>query len=234
MVGPADIVTIARGPAAPRIHVPIVYEDDAVIAIDKPCGLLSVATDEEKDDTAFTRLAAVLRARDAGRPFVVHRLDRDTSGLLLFARSAATRDRLQRTWEAVEKLYLAVVEGLPRQDEGSIENHLVEGKNLRVRIARPGGAAKLAVTHYRVLASRDGFSLVEVKLETGRKHQIRVHLASLGCPIIGDADYGARTNPARRLGLHAWKLAFDHPVTSKRTNLETPFPEELDRIIVRR
>ena len=231
-VRPGDSITIAR--AAEARHSPvdlaIVYEDDEVIAIDKPPGLLAVATETEKLDTAFTRLAAVLDARSAGRPFVVHRLDRETSGLLLFARSAEVRDRFQQAWDAVEKTYLAVVEGVPRPAEGTIENHLIEGMNLRVRVGRPGGAAKLAVTHYRLLASRGAHSLVEVKLGTGRKHQIRVHLAGLGCPVIGDPDYGAKTNPARRLGLHAWKLALAHPVTGESLNLESPLPAALKRL----
>ena len=232
-VRPGDNVTIARASAANPAHleVAIVHEDDSLIAIDKPSGLLAVATETEKLDTAFTRLAAALAARNAGRPFVVHRLDRETSGLLLFARSSEARDRLQQTWEAVEKTYLAVVEGIPRPAEGTIENHLIEGKNLRVCEGRPGGSAKHAVSHYRLLASRRAYSLVEVKLGTGRKHQIRVHLAGLGCPVIGDPDYGAKTNPARRLGLHAWKLAFDQPLTGQRLNLESPLPNALKRLV---
>lgn len=232
-VGPADRITLADA-AATREPIPrlaILHEDEHVIAVDKPCGLLAVATDAEKDDTAFTRLAAILNSRSAGRPYVVHRLDRDTSGVLLFARSAETRDRLQHGWEAVEKTYFAVVDGTPRDAAGTVENHLLEGKNLRVRIVQPGGDAKLAITHYRVLASRGPYTALEVKLGTGRKHQIRVHLASLGCPVIGDEVYGARTNPARRLGLHAWKLSFVHPATGNRVEIESPTPEVLKRFM---
>lgn len=230
-VGPADRITLASASTV-RNSLPqlaILHDDEHLIAVEKPCGLLSVATDAEKDDTAFIRLAAILKARNAGRPYVVHRLDRETSGVLLFARNQETRDRLQQGWDAVEKTYLAVVDGTPRPASGTIENHLIEGKNLRVRIGRPGGDAKLAITHYRVLASRGPYTALEVKLGTGRKHQIRVHLASLGCPVIGDEVYGTRSNPARRLGLHAWKLSFEHAAAGNRVEIESPIPDALKR-----
>jgi 23S rRNA pseudouridine1911/1915/1917 synthase len=208
--------------------VRVVYQDADLIALDKPAGLLSVATDGEKLDTAFARLRAVLAAGRDGRPFVVHRLDRDTSGLLLFARSAAVRDTLQANWDRVRKTYLAVVEGEPSPPEGVVRNFLTEGKDLRVRAsAGPRAEAKEAVTRYRVVGRRNGLSLVEVDLETGRKHQIRVHLAGLGCPVIGDRAYGAATDAAGRLGLHAWRLAFDHPTTGRRVELESALPEVL-------
>ena len=224
-----DRVEIAREGAAPtRPTVAIVYQDDAIVVIDKPPGLLAVATDAEKLDTAFVRLGGQLKAR----VFVAHRLDRETSGLLMFARTEAARDRLQRNWESLEKTYLAVVEGTPRPPEGVVENYLTEGKNLRVRASRTAGPdAKRAVSRYRVTATRDPYSLVEVALETGRKHQIRVHLAGLGCPVVGDADYGAATNPAGRLGLHAWRLALPHPVSGDRLELESPLPAELRRVV---
>ncbi len=232
---PGDRVTIGRERPAPdlsRAGIAVVFEDDALIAIDKPAGLLTVATEGEKHDTAFARLNDHLAARRAGRPFVVHRIDRDTSGLLLFARSAAVRDRLQADWPRVAKTYLAVVEGTPRPAEGMVDNFLAEGRDLRVRAVHPDrDGAKRAVTRYRVVRERGRYSLVEVGLETGRKHQIRVHLAGLGCPVVGDEVYGATTNPAGRLGLHAWWLAFDHPVTGQRVELESPLPERLRQVV---
>jgi 23S rRNA pseudouridine1911/1915/1917 synthase len=226
---PGDRVTIGPPPAVDltRAGIAVVYEDDALLVIDKPPGLLTVATEGEKTDTAFARLNAHLRDRRAGRPFVVHRLDRETSGLLLFARSAAIRDRLQAGWADVSKTYLAVVEGTPDPPEGVVDNFLTEGRDLRVR----AGGGKRAVSRYRVTAARGRHSLVEVELETGRKHQIRVHLAGLGCPVIGDTVYGAATDPAGRLGLHAWRLAFDHPVTGRRVELESPLPDRLRRVV---
>ena len=222
------------GDALRQVGVCIVHQDDDLIAIDKPSGLLSVATGSEKADTAFARLNAYLAARREGRPFVVHRLDRETSGLLLFARSAAARDRLQAGWDRVTKTYLAVVEGEPRPPEGTIRSFLTEGKDLRVRAsASPRPGAKEAVSRYRVVAARRGLALVEVALETGRKHQIRVHLAGLGCPVVGDTRYGATTDPAGRLGLHAWRLAFDHPATGRRVELESPLPAALGLVVGR-
>jgi len=235
-LAPGDRVAVATGAVAGSHRakpagVVILHEDDALVVTEKPAGLLTVATDAEKLDTAFARLLAHLADKKAGRPFVVHRLDRDTSGLLLFARTADARDRLQAEWDAVTKTYLAVVEGTPRPAAGVIDNFLTEGKNLRVRATPPGGDAKRAVTHYRVTATRGRFSLVEVRLETGRKHQIRVHLAGLGYPVTGDEAYGSATNPAGRLGLHAWRLALDHPVTRQRVEFESPFPEALRRVV---
>jgi len=233
---PGDRVSIARDAPAARpaglAGFAVAYEDAALVVVDKPAGLLSVATESEKTDTAFARLRAHLAARRAGRPFVVHRLDRETSGLLLFARSPGVRDRLQASWDGVAKTYLAVVEGVPEPAEGVVENFLTEGRDLRMRAGRrAGGSAKRAITRYRVVATRGRYSLIEVGLGTGRKHQIRVHLAGLGCPVAGDTAYGAATDPAGRLGLHAWRLAFDHPLTGRRVELESPLPEVLRGVV---
>jgi 23S rRNA pseudouridine1911/1915/1917 synthase len=126
-----------------------------------------------------------------------------------------------------------VTEGTPRPPEGVVENYLIEGSDLRVRVGRPGPDAKRAVSRYCVAGERGRYALVEVTLETGRKHQIRVHLAGLGRPVAGDRVYGATTDPARRLGLHAWRLAFDHPVTGRRVELESPLPPALRRVVGR-
>ncbi len=234
-----DRVTLAPAGAAraagelSRAGLSVVFEDDALIAVDKPAGLLSVATESEKADTAFARLAAHLDARRAGRPFVVHRLDRDTSGLLLFARRADVRDALQAAWDEVAKTYLAVVSGVPRPAEGVVDDFLTEGNDMRVRAGRDGTrpGSKRAVSRYRVVRVGERFSLVEVGLETGRKHQIRVHLAGLGCPVVGDPLYGNGADPAGRLGLHAWRLAFPHPVGGRRVELESPLPVGLRRVV---
>jgi 23S rRNA pseudouridine1911/1915/1917 synthase len=235
---PNDRVTISRERPAPSVHglkqsgIKIVYEDDALIIIDKPPGLLAVSTDTDKDDTAFVHLNADLESRKAGRAFVVHRIDRGTSGLLIFARSEAIRDALKANWPTVEKTYLAVVEGTPTKAEGTIENYLIERRDLRVKTCPPDRPdAKRAVSRYRVLKTRGKFSLVEVKLETGRKHQIRVHLAGLGCPVVGDRDYGAKTNPLKRIALHSWRLSFNHPVSGERLELESPLSPLLERLI---
>jgi 23S rRNA pseudouridine1911/1915/1917 synthase len=238
-IRPTDRITIARErsaasvPVLKRSGIVIVFEDQSLIVIDKPPGLLTVSTDAEKTDTAFIHLNADLQARQAGRAFVVHRLDRDTSGLLIFARTEAVRDALKANWPRVAKTYLAVVEGAPQPTAGVVESYLVEGRDLRMRTCRAERPnAKRAVSRYRFVNERGKFALVEVQLETGRKHQIRVHLAGLGCPVVGDRGYGANTNPAKRLGLHAWRLAFDHPVSGRRVELESPLPIALQRIVV--
>jgi 23S rRNA pseudouridine1911/1915/1917 synthase len=234
---PGDEVAIARAGSIVTDRsledagMSIVRDDDALIAIDKPPGLLSVATDAEKTDTAFARLNAHLTARKLGRPFVVHRLDRETSGLLLFARSSAVRDRLQANWDAVTKTYLAIVEGTPSPAEGVVESFLKEGRDLRVRTTRDSHGAQRATTRYRIVAARGRYTLMEVELETGRKHQIRVHLAELGCPIIGDPVYGSASDPAGRLGLHAHRLSLEHPTTAERLVLESPLPAALRRVV---
>lgn len=227
-----DQVTIGRSSLVRPSKITILHDDPALIAIDKPSGLLTVATDTEKLDTAFVRLKNELQSRQSGRPFVVHRIDRDTSGVVLFARSEAIRDHLQATWDRVEKRYLAIVEGSPPTDSGTIENYLLETKSLKMRgfpIPVPG--AQHAVSRFQVLSRRHAVSLVEVVIETGRKHQIRVHLAGLGCPVIGDRVYGARTNPAKRLGLHAVRLKLQHPTTSATLDIHAPYPPELARIV---
>jgi len=234
-VGPADRLSIVGRDAAVRAGagthgcgIPVVYMDDHLIVVDKPAGLLSVATDNNKTDTAFTRLKDWLTRTRSGRPYVVHRLDRDTSGLLVFARSPAAHDRLQHDWEDVSKTYMAICEGSPDPAAGTIDTFLEEGADLRVRV-RPtaGGHAKRAVTLYRVTSSQGGLSLVEVQLQTGRKHQIRVHLASLGCPIVGDRVYG--NGEGRRMALHAWRLEFKHPISSDTTTVISPWPDLFQR-----
>lgn len=227
---PADRIVVTAEGGTPRRATPppleVRYEDDALLVVNKPAGLLSVATDGEKEDTAFTRLAAQV----GERPAVVHRLDRGTSGLLVFARSPLVRDRLQANWADVSKTYLAVTEGAPHPSEGTIDNYLLEGDNLRVRAAAadtPG--AKRAVSRYRTLGTHGRAALVAVDILTGRKHQIRVHLAGVRCPVAGDRDYGARTDPVGRVCLHAWRVGFDHPVTRKRVEVEAPVPADVWR-----
>lgn len=237
-LSPGDRVSISRERPMPRPQgfkqsgIAIVFEDDALIVIDKPPGLLTVATDADKTDTAFVHLNAELQARKAGQAFVVHRIDRGTSGLLIFARSEKVRDTLKENWRDVEKTYVALVEGAPPRPEGVVVNYLEERRDLRVRTCeadRP--EANRAISQYRLVKTRGRISRVEVKLLTGRKHQIRVHLAGLGCPVVGDRDYGAKSNPVKRIALHAWRLVLNHPVTGERLELESPLPGALTRLI---
>jgi len=195
----ADALDTRLPPAGLRI----LHEDEALIAVDKPAGLLSVSTERERERTALVLLREHLsRPREAVRLWPVHRLDRETSGVLVFAKSAAARDLLQERWSECRKTYLALVEGRPRPAAGLIDEPLYEDQALFVRVGR-GPQSKPARTRYRTLESAARRALLEVELETGRKHQIRAHLAHLGHPVVGDRRYG---HAGARLFLHAHAL----------------------------
>jgi 23S rRNA pseudouridine1911/1915/1917 synthase len=225
-LAPGDRVELAS-PLPPPIPPPLrlVHEDDEILVIDKPSGLLTIATESEREHTAYRLLRTWFSRRGASSHlFIVHRLDRETSGLLVFAKSVAAKEHLQAQFavRAAERLYVALAEGVIRQDEGSFVSRLVETRALRVRIAERGGG-KEAITRYRVLERRRASTLVELRLVTGRRAQIRAQLAAAGHPIAGDAQYGSRTDPLKRLALHATRLAFVHPRGS-RVSFESPPP----------
>lgn len=221
----------ARAAARSQVSAPgrILLADEHLIAVEKPAGILSIARDPAADDTIYRRVNAYVRAASGGRAriFIVHRLDRAASGIMLFALSQEIQERLQRTWATTEKRYWALVEGCPPAQAGTIRSWLHENRVHRVYSAPRGPGARLAVTHYRVVRTQANRSLLDVRIDTGRKNQIRVHLSELGCPIVGDRKYGARTNPIGRLGLHAYFLAFTHPVSGERIRLRLPLPGPL-------
>jgi len=221
---------------APKFGIQLLYEDEAVLVIDKPAGLLTIGTERERTKTAYFQLNEFLRERNPDkkeRIFIVHRLDRETSGLIVFAKSEAVKRGLQENWNAVEKQYLAVVEGVPKEAEGTISGYLNETSTLRVYEGKASKKAKYAVTKYRVLKSGREHSLVEIDLETGRKHQIRVHFSGIGHPVAGDKKYGAETDPLKRLALHASRLSFTHPMTKKRMDFESKPPRAFEPLINR-
>jgi 23S rRNA pseudouridine1911/1915/1917 synthase len=219
-----------------RARIQPVYEDDSLIVVDKPSGLLTVATDRENADTLYVRLNEYLRGRESTQPrraFVVHRLDQDTSGLVLFALNDRVKRLLQDAWSTVEKVYWAVVQGRPDEDQGTLTSYLIEDrKSLKVFASdRPIAGSRLAITQYRVLETRADHSLVEVRLETGRKHQIRVQLASMGCPVVGDRRYGTQSGDCSRLALHAGKLLLAHPLTGQRLDFTSTLPKTLRKLV---
>ena len=219
---------------APPMGIRIVHEDDAVIVIEKPAGLLTMASETEKKKTAYYQVNEFLKLRSGDtreRIYIVHRLDRDTSGLIVFAKNAAEKRMLQGNWKEAEKRYYAIVEGAPGKKEGEIKSSLSETKSLKVYSDRSSEEAKPAITKYRVLRQGRDYALLDILLETGRKNQIRVHLADIGHPVAGDKKYGARTDPLRRLGLHAHLLSFKHPVTGKSLSFESRLPAMFDRLI---
>ena len=224
-LGPDDRLELsaAAGPAFPR-ELALVHEDQDLLVIDKPPGLLTIATERERWRTAYRLLTDyVTGQRPGARLFVVHRLDRETSGLVCFARSAAAKRVLQDQFRArsVERVYLALVEGRVRPPEGTLRGRLVEDRALRVRPARHGEEGREAITAYRVLAARADTTLLELTLGTGRRGQIRAQLAALGHPIVGDAAYGSRRDPFRRVCLHATRLGLLAP-DGRRLVFESP------------
>lgn len=227
-----DVVRVATSPIAPGDRVSlgapppaelpeklrIVHENGRLLVIDKPAGLLTIATAKERTRTVYRILSDHLaqrpRERDRTHPaakelFIVHRLDRETSGLLVFAKTEAVKRALQEQFaqQTVERIYLTVVEGRVRDDSGTLRMRLHEDSGLRVRVAH-GQEGRAATTHYRVLARGADTTRLEVRLETGRRGQIRAHLAAAGHPIVGDAAYGSTRDPLRRVCLHASRLAF--------------------------
>jgi 23S rRNA pseudouridine1911/1915/1917 synthase len=235
---PGDVVTIASGKQIPatsieRHGLKIIYLDEAVVVVDKRAGLLSMGSEGEKEKTAHRILNEHLKAltnSPAQQAFIVHRLDRETSGLMIFARSRAIQAGLQENWKTVTKKYLAVVEGVPAKPEGTLRDNLVESKSLRMHRVERGG--ELAITHYRVVKNGRANSIVEFTLETGRKNQIRVQVAGLGHPIVGDRKYGATTDPARRLALHSTELTFRHPVSGAPMEFRSVMPSRLIDLLV--
>lgn len=233
---PGQMVTLLpQGQEAPpELPFPICYEDDDLLAIEKPAGLLTVASDRERERTAYRMVGDHLRAvRPDGRVYVVHRLDQDTSGLLLFAKSEGIRNALQERWEELVKVrgYLAVVEGKPREPEGVIRSWLRETETHLVYSADgPGKYAKEAITEYRVVKNQGNYSLLELFLATGRKNQIRVHMKDMGCPVVGDRKYGGSKSPIGRLCLHAHRLSFVHPATGELVELKSRKPRDFNRL----
>ena len=210
----------------------ILYEDNELLVINKPAGLLSVATEAQRTATAWRQVTDYLQIRNKrARAHVVHRLDRDTSGVLLFAKNERLKLALQERWNDLVSCrgYQAVVAGCPSREEDTIRTWLLENRAHVVYSAPKSKGGKEAVTRYRVVESRKGFTLLEVEIDTGRKNQIRVHMAEMGCPVVGDRKYGDGSDPLHRLGLHAGKLALTHPVTGKELAFTAPMPREFRR-----
>lgn len=210
----------------------ILHEDEAIIVLNKGPGWLTVALDSGKGRTAYSALTDHVRATDPrNRVWIVHRLDRDTSGLIVFAKTEPFKRILQQNWPHFEKTYRAVVEGVVKRDTGTLRCHLNEEFSLRVRSVPPDEDTREAITHFKVLKRGTERTLVELKLETGRRHQIRVHLSDMGHPIVGDSAYGAKTDPAGRLGLHACVLKFIHPDTEEKMIFDLPMPDNLAKLV---
>lgn len=207
----------------------VLYEDQHLLVADKPAGLLTIATDSEKQNTAYHHLMDYVREKNpSNRIFIVHRLDRDTSGVIVFAKQEEIKRRFQEHWKEIitERAYIAVVEGPVSKKEDRVRSWLLETKTKHVYSSSQPGDGLEAVTHYKVLQTSSRYSLLEIHLETGRKNQIRVHMQDIGHPIVGDKKYGSDINPLRRLALHARVLAFNHLVTNQSMRFETEIPPQ--------
>ena len=204
----------------------LVYEDAYIIVVEKKEGLLSVSTEHQKERTAQHILNEyVKRSHRNNRIFVVHRLDRETSGLMMYAKDEKTQN--------TDRRYVAIVSGEMEKDGGTVESWLTDRKLYVSSSPYDDGEGKYAVTHYRTIKRANGYSLVELDLETGRKNQIRVHMSELGHPVIGDERYGSECNPLGRLALHAFKLCFYHPITGELMQFETPYPANFKTLMLK-
>jgi RluA family pseudouridine synthase len=212
----------------------ILYEDRDILVVDKPPGLLTMATDSEKTRTAYFILTDYVRkgySKSRNRIFIVHRLDREASGILVFAKSIEAKLRLQGQWNETEKKYLAVVHGRCEKKAETITSYLAENKAHVVYTTSDTTKGKLSQTAYKVLKETRDFTLLEVDLVTGRKHQIRVHLAAIGHPIVGDPKYGKEGRGRARLALHARSIAFKHPISGERLTFETKVPAYFNQLV---
>jgi len=211
----------------------ILHEDRDIIVVNKAAGLLTMGTGRDGGRTAHAALMDYVQKgnyKSRERVYIVHRLDRDTSGALVFARSEEAKAKLQDNWKSAEKIYLAFVEGHPDPEEDTISSYLVESDARRVYATKDQKAGRLSETHYKVVKHVGKRALLEVRLLTGRKNQIRVHLADKGWPIVGDAKYGRKIRDNKRLALHSYVLSIDHPYHGERMTFTAPIPDTFHRM----
>ena len=219
-----DVVEIREKVAK---NIDIIYEDKDIIVINKPSGLLTVATEKEKNKTAYHLVMEYLKKKNKNnRIFIIHRLDKDTSGIIMFAKNERAKHLYQDNWNDIVKkrCYYAVIDGKMENKEGMIKSYLKENGNMVYSVKDRSG--KLAITEYKVLKERKNISLLDINLKTGRKNQIRVHMKENKTPILGDLKYGEKSKLINRLALHAYKLELVNPVTKKLLTFEINMPNE--------
>ena len=212
----------------------IIYEDQDIIVVNKLSGLLTMASAREREKTAYFILTQYVKKgslRSKNRVFIVHRLDKDTSGVLVFAKTEKAKFFLQDEWQSFSKKYVAVVEGKMLEKEGIITSYLAENSIHRVFSVRNADKGKFAKTAYKVIKESERFSLVHIHLYTGRKNQIRVHFYEQGCPVAGDKVYGEKSVGIKRLALHSAKLCIRHPHTNEEMTFEASTPSYFKQLI---
>ena len=232
-----DTLIISKNPIKTknRKNIPIIYEDNEFLVINKPYGLLSIPSDTEKNSTAIRMVMDYVQAKDKhNRIYLVHRIDKETSGVLMFCKNEKIRDLLMDNWNdlVIKRGYFAIVEGHMEEKEKTIVNYLRKNKLDLMYVVKHGGeGAYRAITSYKVLKENKKYSLLDVNIKTGRKNQIRVTLGSLGHYVLGDDKYGEPENPINRLCLHAYELSFKHPITGKIYKFDAPTPKEFLRLM---
>ena len=226
---PGDMIEIslhAGKSAKAGLPFPVLYEDQHIIVVDKPAGKPTSSTDGSISIQEI--ISEFLKKQSKGRirAHVVHRLDKEVSGVLLFAKSHDAMDTIKEKWKETEKHYYALVEGIPEKAEDTIQSWLYEDKSQKVHSTRGSANAKFSITNYKTIKLSKNYALLDVKTETGRKNQIRVHLSDIGCPIVGDWKYGASKDFIRRIRLHAYSLSFAHPVNGEMITVNSPMPKD--------
>ncbi len=232
---PGMTVEIGKPTARERFHNPklkIVYEDKYLLVIDKKEGLLTNSPTKEKDTAQAILNQYFISTQQRCRAHTIHRLDRDTSGLMLFAKSKEVALMFEEDWKntVYDRRYVAIVSGVVEKADGIVESWLKDNKAFVTYSSPTDNGGKFAQTYYKTLMSQKGYSLMELTLQTGRKNQIRVHMADMGHPVVGDPKYGNGDNPIGRLALHAFRLCFHHPVKHEDFEFETPFPASFGKV----
>ena len=235
MVSPKPIIGLEKmkkQKETVKKHLDIIYEDDDFIAINKPSGLLSVESDKEKVDTAYKQVLEYLQSKNkTARCFQVHRIDKNTSGVLLFTKDYKLNEVLKKDWNKLVNLreYVAVIDGTLEEKSGSIKSYLMKAET-NLMYTSKSKKGELAITHYKVMKENDKYSLLLVNIDSGKKNQIRVAMNDMGHPIIGDDKYGSPTNPINRLGLHASKLVLKNPKNDKIYEFKASIPKDFDKL----
>jgi 23S rRNA pseudouridine1911/1915/1917 synthase len=227
-LNPGDVVEInkqAGNAAKAGFPFPVLFEDEDVIVVDKPAGKPTSSTDGSLSIQEIISEFLKRQSKGKYRAFIVHRLDKEVSGVLLFAKTRDAMETIKDKWQETEKHYYAFVEGIPKKAEDTIKSWLIEDKSQKVHSTFESPDAKFSITNYRTIKQVDKNTLLDVKTDTGRKNQIRVHLWDIGCPIVGDRKYGASDEFKRRIRLHAYSLSFPHPATGRMITVKSPMPD---------
>ncbi|MDD2562618.1 MAG: RluA family pseudouridine synthase [Salinivirgaceae bacterium] len=234
---PGKTITFGQSAGGEKIEgsdFTILFEDEHVIVVDKRAGILSIGTDKEKEYTVYSMLSSYVKQKyKSAKIFIVHRLDRETSGVMVFAKTEEAKFLLQQSWDKsiIKRTYIAMVEGVVKHDFETIKSYLWEDKNYVMHSTDNPNDGIEAITNYKVLKRSKSFTMLEVELDTGRKNQIRIHMKTIDHPILGDKKYGAKTNPLARLGLHANYLVFKHPITGYTVTFQSPTPRKFTKLL---